>query len=426
MRHAVREGLDEELQEIHLRARLDLAGARELLLDRADLVGEPQDVEVADVLRPDERDGGAGAPGAARPARPVDVLLGGLGKVVVDDVGQVRDVDPSRRHVGAHEEAEAPLAGRAHHALAVVLGQVAVQPVGVEPAVLERFGGALRLVARVAEDDGALGVLHFEDAHELSDLVASLRHVDVVRDLERPHLVARERDELRLLQVRVREPLDVGGDGGAEEHPLPVLGQGLHDRVELPREAHGEHLVGLVEHEDADLARVERPLPQVVEDPSRRSDHDLRARLERLDLARHRSPAVDGDDLRPPELPDLLHLARHLQRQLAGRTQDERLDALHRSAHEPVDDGQAEGGRLAGARPRLHDQAAPFGRRLEDRELHRRGVLVAHRVDGAAHVGAEGECVERGFGRGGFRGRCGGLVHGWGECLSASLREGAR
>ena len=93
--------------------------------------------------------------------------------------------------------------------LAVVLREIAVEPVGVEPSRLERLGDALGLVLRVAEDDRALGVLDLEDAHELADLVGLAHDVDEVLDLERADVIARERDELGILELRVREALDV-------------------------------------------------------------------------------------------------------------------------------------------------------------------------------------------------------------------------
>ena len=44
------EGVGEHLHEIGFCAGLELARGRELLLDRADLVGEAKQVEIADVL----------------------------------------------------------------------------------------------------------------------------------------------------------------------------------------------------------------------------------------------------------------------------------------------------------------------------------------------------------------------------------------
>ena len=74
-------------------------------------------------------------------------------------------------------------------------------------------------------------------------------------------------------------------------------------------------------------AGIERLLAQVIEHAPGRADDDLRAGLERLDLLAHRGAAVDGDDLRAAELPDLLDLARDLQGQLAGGAEDEGLHA---------------------------------------------------------------------------------------------------
>ena len=119
---------------------------------------------------------------------------------------------------------------------------------------------------------------------------------------------------------------------------------------------------------------------------------------------RHRGAAVDRDDLRPAVLAELLDFARHLQGELARRAERERLHGLDRGTYEAVDDGQAERRGLSRARARLNDQAAPLGGGLEDRALDRRRVTVAHRVDRAAHIGAQRQDVERGLGRRGFRG----------------------
>ena len=210
------EGLGEHGHEVGLGPRLDLAFARDLLLDRADLVGQAQQVEPADVLRRDHRDRRPGAAGAAGAAGAVHVRLRVLRKVVVDHVGEVRDVDPARGDVGGDEEAEAALARRRHHPLAIVLRQIAVEPRGVEALALQGRGHALRLVLRVAEDDGALRVLDLDHPQERADLVGG-HHVDEVQDRERADVIAREGDELRRAQPGLRHALDVGRHGGREQ-----------------------------------------------------------------------------------------------------------------------------------------------------------------------------------------------------------------
>ena len=158
-----------------------------------------------------------------------------------------------------------------------------------------------------------------------------------------------------------------GGMVALKKSPCRFFGQRLEDRVELPREAHREHLVGLVEDEHADAGGIERPLAQVIEHAPGRADDDLRAGLERLDLLAHRRAAVDGDDLDVPRNCPICSTSRDTcSASSRVGAEDERLHRLGRRAHEAVDDGQAEGGGLAGAGAGLHDQAPPRGRRLED------------------------------------------------------------
>ena len=49
------------------------------------------------------------------------------------------------------------------------------------------------------------------------------------------------------------------------------------DAFDVLREAHLEHLVGLVEHQVIEPGQIESPALEVVDDPARRADHDLRA-----------------------------------------------------------------------------------------------------------------------------------------------------
>ena len=79
---------------------LDRDLAADQLLDR---------VEREDVVVARERDGGSFRAGAARPADPVHVVLGILGQVVVDDVGDALDVEAARSDVRGDEDGEPPV-----------------------------------------------------------------------------------------------------------------------------------------------------------------------------------------------------------------------------------------------------------------------------------------------------------------------------
>ena len=79
--------------------------------------------------------------------------------------------------------------------------------------------------------------------------------------------------------------------GGVGEDPLDVL-----------RETHLEHLVGLVEHQEAQLGQVEGALVEVVHDPARGADDDVHAAAQGGQLDAVRLAAVDRQDVQPGEV----------------------------------------------------------------------------------------------------------------------------
>jgi hypothetical protein len=62
------------------------------------------------------------------------------------------------------------------------------------------------------------------------------------------------------------------------------LGQQADDAADVVDEAHVEHAVGFVQHQDLDVAQVDGLLLHVVEQPARRRDDDVHAAAQVLDL----------------------------------------------------------------------------------------------------------------------------------------------
>ena len=137
-------------------------------------------------------------------------------------------------------------------------------------------------------------------------------------------------------------------EGRREEDGLAVARDLGHDAVDGGPEAHVEHAVGLVEHEDADVGERERAALEEVLQAAGRGDEDVR--LGGLaGLALERDAAVDRGDLQRACVGDVPRLLDDLRRELAGGGEDERRGALGRRL-EAVDERHAEGERLAGPR----------------------------------------------------------------------------
>ena len=62
-------------------------------------------------------------------------------------------------------------------------------------------------------------------------------------------------------------------DGGREEHGLPPGGDGGHDPLDGGQEAHVQHAVGLIQHQDADCGQIHQLAAQEIVKAARSGDH---------------------------------------------------------------------------------------------------------------------------------------------------------
>ncbi len=114
----------------------------------------------------DEGEGSAGGAHAGGASDAVDVDFGVFGDVVVDDVGDLVDVDAAGGEVGGDEDVDFAGFEAAHDAFAFVLHEVAVDGGGGDAVAFEAFGDFIDGAFGAAEDDGEGG---FFCAHEQFD-----------------------------------------------------------------------------------------------------------------------------------------------------------------------------------------------------------------------------------------------------------------
>ncbi len=327
----------------------------------------------------------AGAPGA------VQVDGGILGQAVVDDVGQIRDVDPTRGHVGRDEEADLAGLDLLHDLAAPSLGQLARQQLHVEALLVEEGGDGRRVLARVAEDDGGRRVFEIDEVQQRPDLVQPRGGlVEDVIDVVDVVGVGRQPDVLGGGQVVVRKALGLVGDRGAEQQHLAILGGGVEDLGDVLVEAHGEHLVRLVEAGHRRVRQIEVLAPDVVEDPAGRADDDLDPLRQLLLLRAHREPADEHGEVDVLELGDPLALLADLLRQLPGRGEDDGL-RLARACLGALDDRHTERCGLSGAGLGAHQHVGAGERGLDGARLDGRGRHVAELGDALEHLRRDGE-----------------------------------
>src|SRR5690606_7850653 len=134
------------------------------------------------VVPVDERHRGARVAGAGGAPDPVQVGLLVLGALVVDDVGDVVDVDAAGGDVGRHEHVDLAVAEGPQRLLARALAEVAVDGGGGEASLGELVGDLGRRALGAREHDRQATVLGLQDAGEHLDLVERVRAVDELGD----------------------------------------------------------------------------------------------------------------------------------------------------------------------------------------------------------------------------------------------------
>ena len=146
---------------------------------------------------------------------------------------------------------------------------------------LKRGGDDIDVLLAVAEDQRAL---HRLVAQQVAQQVALVCRID--QDHRVPHGACHRgrRGDAHLLgidQELLAEPLDLRPEGGGEHQRLTDARQHLDDALDIGDEAHVEHAVGLVDHEDLDAAQHDPAALEHVDQAAGRGDQDIRVLAER-------------------------------------------------------------------------------------------------------------------------------------------------
>ena len=226
--------------------------------------------------------------------------------------------------------------------------------------------------------------------------------VHQVRDLSDPRGLAlgrrlgRHPDPHRVAEVTVGDLVDAGRQGGGEEHRLAVLGAGLEDRVEVVREAHVEHLVGLVEDHHRHRVEAQAAALDVVDGPARCGHHHVHAPAEHLELLHDGLAPEHRQDLHAEFAAVAVDGLTHLHGEFPGGHQDQRHGRGRLAGGDPLEDREREGRCLAGAGGGLCEQVAAGAHHRDRLGLDGGGLLVAQRLERGEDLRPEPEVGERG------------------------------
>ncbi len=284
------------------------------------------------------------------------VVFGDVGDFVVHDVRQLIDVDAACSDVGGHQCAQfAGLeAGQCLGACALAL--VAVQRHGADVVLGQEFGNVVGAELGAREHQNLAPVVLVDDVQQHLLFLAAAHGVDHLGDALHGGVAGRDLDGLRIAQQAVGQVADLVAEGGREQQALLFLGhQGQH-LLDVVDEAHVQHAVGFVEHQDFDGGQVHEALLLQIQQAARRGDQDVHALLDAVDLGLHAHAAEDDGGVDVQVLRVAAHRFLDLRCEFTRGRQHQGADALaaelvarHLALREAVQHGQGEGRGLAGA-----------------------------------------------------------------------------
>ena len=345
--------------------------------------GEANDaLHLVEFAARDEGDGAATAPGAARAADAVDVVVAIVREIVIEDDFDVIDVEAAGGDVGGDEEIEAALAELRDDALAHGLGHVAMHFVGGVTARDEMLGQFVDHHLGGAKDDAEGDVLQIDEAAEDVELGAAVDFVVDLLDGGHGERLRFDGDVDRVLGEGLDQLLNRAGQRGGEEDGLALGGRLFEHGADVVEEAHVEHAVGFVEDDHLDLVELEGAALEVIHDAAGRADDDLRAVPQAAQLAVVGLAAVDGDFADALfEGGELGNFLGDLHGEFARGAEDQDLRRAE-TGIDFFDGGERERGGLAGASLRLADHIGAGQEGGDGLGLDVGGFLVAHLRDG--------------------------------------------
>lgn len=237
--------------------------------------------EHADVVGSDKVDGNTLSSESTTSSDSVDVVLLAQWQVVVDDQGDLLDIDTSGQEVRGDQDTGRAGSELSHDDLTLSLVHVTVHGRDGELSLVQLVGEPVDLPSGVAEDDGLSNGDSLVQVAEGVELPVLLVDGDVeLLDTFQGQLITLDQNPDGVTHELLGDLEDVLWHGGGQEDDLCVLGQELEDLVHLVLETTRQHLVSLVKAEHLEVVSSEGASVDHVVDSSWGTDDDLAAVLE--------------------------------------------------------------------------------------------------------------------------------------------------
>lgn len=257
----------------------------------------------------------------------VDVIVNVGGKIIVDDMHDIGDVETTSGHRGSDHDRSATLTESIKRRLTLALSTITVDRSSGEVVGEQEVGQHVGHTLGLDEDESKTRILGAEKIEKDGALVGILDILDLLGDVLGSGSNTTDGKEDVLLQEVLGKHLDVPGEGGGEHERLALVNTGhvflLDNSADLRLETHVQHAVSFIEDEVANVGETDTTALDEIDETTRRGAEKIAAALDLAKLAVDIGTTVDDGGADPGAIGELAGLVMDLVDEFTSRRENE-------------------------------------------------------------------------------------------------------
>lgn len=275
----------------------------------------------------EESSGNTSVSGTTGTTDTMDVVIDISREIVVDDVGDVGNIQTTSSDSSGDQNRAATVAEHLQSALTLTLSAVTVNGSSGEVLVDQEVGQRISHALGLNENKGETTGVGVENVEKDRALVNILNVLDLLGDVLRGGTNTTNGQEDVVLEEIAGEDLDVAGEGGREHESLALVDLGhvltLNDTANLGLETHVKHAISLIKDKVLDVAEGDTATLDEIDKTTRSSDKKIAAALDLAKLRADIGTTVDDARTDPRTVGELASLIVDLRDQLTGGSKNE-------------------------------------------------------------------------------------------------------
>jgi hypothetical protein len=344
----------------------------------------------------DEVDGSTLLTETTGTADTVDVVLTVGGEVIVDDEGNLLDINTTGKKISGDEDTGGTGAEVLEDVLTILRGHVTVHGGDGEIVGGHAVSKIVDFTAGVAEDNGLSDGDGLIEIREGVVLVVLLLDVDIVLlNTIKGELLTLDENDLGVTHELLGDLEDLLGHGSGTEDDLDLTGEVTEDVIDLVLETTRKHLISLIKDEHFAFGEVEGTAVNHIVDTTGGTNNNLSTTTEGGHIVTDIGTTNASVNLDTEVVTEGTGDGLDLLSKLTSGSEDEDLSLLE-AGIEVLEKGDGESTSLTSTRLSLDNDILAGEDREDTTLLNDRGLLETIRVDTTKELLLEVHLIERG------------------------------